>query len=229
MPIIVKCKSEAKYNELTVFLSKNIFFFYISQRRSLERNVNFLFETTSRDNCSIKNIVQSLIIQVLIYFFRWLLVGFVWWCLKHCFQFSPSSSICVHMYGLLSSRCCWSSLLLIQSSFQIRSQSVFFCVSCMFFSSVVAASADFILVTCMLLSSPHLTALRLSHPVPSSSSQSSLDSRCSVSPYLPIAHSSIYFLLNFFGVISSSFFVAAAASHWDTPHLGPLWLWTLYN
>lgn len=65
-----------------------------------------IFLTTSRDNCSIKNIVQSLIIQVLIYFFRaltrWFCFDATSYTLAFCFFSSIGPSRCVYMYGLLS-------------------------------------------------------------------------------------------------------------------------------
>lgn len=102
-------KWKAKYNELTVLLLSvpatllywllllifryNIPNVPLKRQKHRAEEKNFLSETTSRDNCSIKNIVQSLIIQLLIYFFppsRGLSGFVVWWCLKHCFhRFSP--------------------------------------------------------------------------------------------------------------------------------------------
>lgn len=87
-----------KPNELTVF---SLFF---PQLRSLE---TFIL-TTSRGNCSIKNIVQSLIIQVLIYFprARWFVLMmsstllFLCWCVlgyslgpSIALAFSPGTSL----------------------------------------------------------------------------------------------------------------------------------------
>lgn len=58
-----------------------------------------IFLTTSRDNCSIKNIVQSLIIQVLIYFFRaltrWFCFDATSYTLAFCFFF-PSAPVDVY-------------------------------------------------------------------------------------------------------------------------------------